>query len=74
MTSRELVKAAIHFKTPERIPYNFDSNRTPQDGKYYGEDMMWVFVESKPPIDGKNEWGSFIRAWTSLLESLSIFH
>ena len=44
MTSRELVKAAIHFKTPERIPYNFDSNRTPQDGKYYGEDMMWVFV------------------------------
>lgn len=62
MTSRELVKAAIHFKTPERIPYNFDSNRTPQDGKYYGEDMMWVFVESKPPIDGKNEWGVIYKS------------
>lgn len=57
MTSRELVKAAIHLKKPERIPYNFDSNRTPEDGIQYGEDMMWVFVGSKPLENGKNEWG-----------------
>lgn len=27
--SKELVKEAIEFRNPERIPYNFDSNRTP---------------------------------------------
>lgn len=57
MTSRELVKAAIHFNKPERIPYNFDSNRTPEDGIQYGEDMMWVFTDTKPLENGKNEWG-----------------
>lgn len=57
MTSREIVKRALHFQYPPRIPYNFDSNRTPIDGSTYGEDMMWVFVEMHQDKDGVNEWG-----------------
>lgn len=57
MKSREIVKRAIHFQNPPRIPYNFDSNRTPEDGISYGEDMMWVFAEMKPMENGINEWG-----------------
>lgn len=40
MSGRELVKAAIHFKNPERILYNFDSNRTPYNGHLYGEEYV----------------------------------
>lgn len=57
MKSREIVKRAIHFQNPPRIPYNFDSNRTPQDGISYGEDMLWVFADMKPLNGGINEWG-----------------
>lgn len=46
MTSREIVKRAVRFQDPPRIPYNFDSNRT-ENGITYGEDMMWVFAASK---------------------------
>lgn len=57
MTSYEVVKRAIHFENPPRIPYNFDSNRTPVDGIEYGEDMLWVFATMRPMQEGKNEWG-----------------
>jgi len=54
VTSRERVKRAIYFRDPDRIPYNFDSNRTPEDGISYGEDMIWVFAGTR---DGMEEWG-----------------
>lgn len=57
MTSRGIVKRAIHFQLPTRIPWNFDSNRTPDNGMYYSEDMLWGFLETKPLQDGINEWG-----------------
>jgi uroporphyrinogen decarboxylase len=44
--SRELVRRAIEFRGPERVPYNFDSNMTPA-GERYGDDFEWVF--SIPP-------------------------
>ncbi len=62
MTSREIVKRAIHFQYPPRIPYNFDSNRTPVDGITYGEDMMWVFAQMRAAADGENEWGVIYEA------------
>ena len=49
LCSRDLVKRAIEFRTPERIPYNFDSNRTPVTAERYGDDFAWVF--STPPGD-----------------------
>ena len=59
--TRELVKRAIKFQNPPRVPYNFDSNRTPDNGEKYGEDMLWVFLSGKDSIvtaDGKiDEWG-----------------
>lgn len=57
MKSREIVKRAIHFQDPPRLPYNFDSNRTPEDGISYGEDMIWVSAAKRTLTDGKNEWG-----------------
>ena len=56
LTSREIVRRAIRFENPPRIPYNFDSNRTPADNIEYGEDMIWVFPKPKLGIHGKNEW------------------
>jgi uroporphyrinogen decarboxylase len=44
--SKALVRRAIEFRGPERVPYNFDSNRTPP-GERYGDDFEWVF--SLPP-------------------------
>ena len=49
MTSREIVKRAIHFQDPPRIPYNFDSNRTPVTEHFYGEDFIWCFLD---PLEG----------------------
>ena len=54
MNSRERVKRAIYFQDPDRIPYNFDANRTPEDGIEYGEDMIWVFAGTR---GGIQEWG-----------------
>lgn len=62
MNSREIVKRAIHFQDPPRIPYNFDSNRTPIDGISYGEDMMWVFASSKEMAGDADEWGVVYQA------------
>lgn len=60
MNSKEMVRRAIEFKSPERIPYNFDSNRTPVIEQKYGEDFEWLFVDAdpnfKPKIQTLNEW------------------
>jgi len=65
MTSRERVIRAIDFYGPDRIPVNFDSNRTPDDGKRYGEDFRWVFLDPNPSFPPRSagapasldEWG-----------------
>ena len=57
MTGRERVKRAIHFQDPDRIPFNFDSNRTPDNGHQYGEDLLWTFVKTKPRLHATDEWG-----------------
>jgi hypothetical protein len=49
LCSKDLVKRAIEFRNPERVPYNFDSNRTPVITTRYGDDFEWVF--SVPPDD-----------------------
>ena len=70
MTSREIVKRAIHFQDPPRIPYNYDSNRTPVTEHFYGDDFVWCFLDPLSNADlfvaegirGKNtrvdEWGN----------------
>ena len=61
MKSCEIVRRAVRFENPPRIPYNFDSNRTPDNGEYYGEDMLWVSLKAKEKTktpDGEiDEWG-----------------
>ncbi len=57
MTSRERVKRAILFQDPDRVPYNFDSNRSPDNGHLYGEDMLWTFLKTKPRLHATDEWG-----------------
>jgi uroporphyrinogen decarboxylase len=47
-TSKALVKQAIEFRNPERVPYNFDSNRTPVIAEKYGDDFEWVFSQQDP--------------------------
>ena len=47
-TSKTLVKQAIEFRNPERVPYNFDSNRTPVIAEKYGDDFEWVFSQEDP--------------------------
>jgi uroporphyrinogen decarboxylase len=46
--SKTLVRQAIEFRNPERVPYNFDSNRTPVIGEKYGDDFEWVFSQCNP--------------------------
>ena len=50
MTSREIVKRAIRFQNPPRVPYNYDSNRTPVTEHFYGDDFIWCFLD---PLPGK---------------------
>jgi uroporphyrinogen decarboxylase len=47
-TGKTLVKHAIEFRQPERVPYNFDSNRTPVIAEKYGDDFEWVFSQEDP--------------------------
>jgi uroporphyrinogen decarboxylase len=60
-SSRELVQRAIEFKGPERVPYNFDENRTPPIVTKYGDDFIWVFVDPASGFTsaqpGMDEWG-----------------
>ena len=59
-SSYERVCRAIEFDGPDRIPYNFDENRTPLND-LYGDDFIWVFVDPAPDFDpsdpGENELG-----------------
>ncbi len=83
-SSYELVKRAIEFKKPERVPYNFDENRTPEIETKYGDDFIWVFVDPaddfQPSEPGENEWkvvyetvdDSFGQAKTHPLSELKI--
>ncbi len=65
MNSRERVKRAIHFQNPDRLPYNFDQNRTPVPWEEsYGDDFVWCFldkdkdhVDRSPDGDRIDEWG-----------------
>jgi hypothetical protein len=56
----ERVRRAIEFDGPDRVPYNFDENRTPLT-QLYGDDFIWGFVDPAPdfaPSDpGENELG-----------------
>ena len=47
-TGYELVRNAIAFTGPERVPVNFDSNRSPEIETKYGDDLIWVFVGGDP--------------------------
>jgi len=49
LNSKDLVRRAIEFRNPERVPYNFDSNCTPVIAERYGDDFEWVF--SRAPGD-----------------------
>jgi len=57
MTSRDRVRRAVRFQDPDRVPYNFDENREPKNGNFYGEDTVWVQASMRPPVNGANEWG-----------------
>lgn len=65
MTGKERVLRAIKFEGPDRVPYNFDSNRVPEISEKYGEDFAWVFADPSkkfiPRVDDPNkretEWG-----------------
>jgi len=57
MTGRERVRRAIRFQDPDRIPYNFDSNREPDNGHRYGEDFLWVYIKTLPRLRSRDEWG-----------------
>lgn len=53
MSSRELVKRAIRFENPERLPYRFDDK--------HGNDFFFVNMEPSPDDryhSGVDEWGA----------------
>lgn len=60
MTAKERVKNAIEFTYPDRVPYNFDSNRTPVIPEKYGDDFEWVFAaqyqHDRASTSGRKSW------------------
>ncbi len=73
MRSSEIVKRAIHFQDPPRIPYNYDSNRTPVTDHNYGDDFIWCFIDPDPnavleDAEGHrlDEWGN---VWATMGET-----
>lgn len=70
MTSREIVKRAIHFENPPRIPYNYDSNRTPDNGQRYGDDFIWCFLNPLPGFNGKNAEGDRVDEWGNVWKDM----
>ncbi len=53
MTPREIVRRAIRFEEPERIPYNLPDR--------YGTDIAWTGMTPSPdarPRQGVDEWGA----------------
>jgi len=77
-TSYDLVKKAIGFKGPERIPYNFDSNRTPEIETKYGDDLIWVFIGPDPDFipstPGADELGIVSETLDSRVFGLPVVH
>jgi hypothetical protein len=63
LSSKDLVKRAIGFRSPKRVPYNFDSNRTPVIDERYGDDFAWVFSS---PADRARQFWTMIGTKTSL--------
>lgn len=70
LSSRDIVRRAIHFKTPPRIPYNYDSNRTPDNGHTYGDDFIWAFLDPAPGFTGKNSAGDKVDEWGCVWKSM----
>lgn len=70
MTSREIVKRAIHFENPPRIPYNYDSNRTPENGEQYGDDFIWCFLDPSPDGVKQDADGNRIDEWGNVWKSM----
>lgn len=60
MSGAELVRRAIEFRNPSRVPYNFDENR--DGGEKYGDDFLWLFIENaadfRPERKGQTELGT----------------
>lgn len=62
MTSREIVKRAIHFEYPPRIPYNYDSNRE-NCTQFFGDDFIWCFVDKPAGFVPYNRDGDKVDEW-----------
>ena len=75
VSSKELVKRAIEFRNPERVPYNFDSNRTPVISEKYGDDFEWVFATQDPDFTpGINDAHRFENELGVIYERLNTSH
>lgn len=74
MTSREIVKRAIHFNNPERIAYNYDSNRNMSEGpsgsSLFGDDFIWCFLDKPEGFSGIDENGDKIDEWGCVWKSM----
>ncbi len=71
MTSRERVKRSIHFAEPDRLAYNFDSNRTPVPlYEAYGDDFTWCFLDKDPNHVYFNEQGDRVDEWGCLWKTM----
>ncbi len=71
MTGKERVKRAIHFNSPDRLPYNFDSNRTPVPlNEEYGDDFIWCFLDKDENHVEFNSDGDKIDEWGCLWKSM----
>ncbi len=74
-TSKELVRQAIEFRHPERVPYNFDSNRTPVIAEKYGDDFEWVFAQLDPEFKPRvNEEFRFENEFGVIYERINTSH
>ena len=77
-TGYELVRNAIAFTGPERVPVNFDSNRSPEIETKYGDDLIWVFVGADPDfvpaIPGADELGIVSETLDSRVFGLPVIH
>jgi hypothetical protein len=73
--SKELVKQAIEFRNPARVPYNFDSNRTPVIAEKYGDDFEWVFAKEDPDFRPRvNDAERFENEFGAIYERLNTSH
>lgn len=52
-TGKELVRRAITFQGPERVPYSFDNCRDPLIEQKYGDDFVWAVAEPDPAFQSR---------------------